>query len=80
MSLKPIVTEKAVMMIEAQNILTFQTTKKKTKEEIRKEVEEIFGVKVAAVKVLVRDNKKYAYVKLKQEFPAIDIATKLGLM
>ena len=78
--MKPIVTEKAVMMIEAQNTLTFETSKIKTKEEIKKEFEEIFKVKVQGIRTLVKGNKKYAYIKLKKEFPAIDIATKLGLM
>ena len=32
--MKPVVTEKAVMMIEAQNVLTFEVDKRKTKEEI----------------------------------------------
>jgi large subunit ribosomal protein L23 len=80
MTLKPMVTEKAVMMIEAQNILTFRTEMKRTKTEIKNEVEELFEVKVERVKSLIRGNHKYAYVKLKKEFPAIDIATKLGLI
>jgi len=80
MNLKPIVTEKAVMAIERNNILTFETEKEVTKEGIKKEVEEVFDVKVQSVKTLIRANKKRAYVKLKKEFPAIDIATKLGLM
>ncbi len=78
--MKPIVTEKAVMMIERENILTFAVEKEKTKPEIKKEIEELFDVKVEKIRALIRGNKKYAYVKLKKEFPAIDIATKLGLM
>jgi len=78
--MKPIVTEKAVMMIEAQNTLTFETSKIKTKEEIKKEFEEVFKAKVQNIRTLIKGNKKYAYIKLKKEFPAIDIATKLGLM
>ncbi len=78
--MRPIVTEKAVMMIEAQNVLTFQTEKNKKKDEIKKEIEELFKVKVEKVRTLVRGNKKYAYIKLKNEFPAIDIATKLGII
>ncbi|MBU4070289.1 MAG: 50S ribosomal protein L23 [Nanoarchaeota archaeon] len=78
--MKPIVTEKAVMLIESQNILTFETEKNKTRTEIQKEIEELFEVKVDKIRTLVRDNKKISYVKLKKEFPAIDIATKLGLM
>jgi len=78
--MKPIVTEKAVMMIEAQNVLTFQTDKPKTKEEIKKEVEEVFEVKIESIRTLIKGHKKYAYVKLKKEFLAIDIATKLGII
>ena len=78
--MKPIVTEKAVMMIEAQNTLTFETSKIKTKDEIKKEFEEVFNAKVQKIRTLIKENKKYAYIKLKKEFPAIDIATKLGLM
>jgi large subunit ribosomal protein L23 len=78
--MKPIVTEKAVMMIESQNILTFEMGKIITKDEIKKEIEELFEVKVEKVRTNLRGNKKYAYVKLKKEFPAIDLAMKLGLM
>ena len=78
--MKPIVTEKAVMMIERENVLTFEFRKEITKKEIKKEIEEIFNVKIKSIRTLIRDNKKYAYVKLKKEFLAMDIATKLGLM
>ena len=78
--MKPIVTEKAVMAIETQNVLTFVTEKEKTKTEIKKEIADLFKVKIDSIKTHVRGNKKYVYVKLKKEFPAIDIATKLGLI
>ena len=42
MNLKPIVTEKAVMMIESQNVLVFEGDKRVTKDEIKKEVESLF--------------------------------------
>ena len=80
MMLKPLVTEKAVMMIESQNILTFTTEKEKTKTEIKKEIENLFKVKIDSIKTHIRGNKKYVHVKLKKEFPAIDVATKLGLI
>lgn len=79
-SLRPIVTEKAVMMIELDNILTFSTGMERTKQEIKEEIEKMFEVKVKKIRTIVKKNKKYAYVKLKDNFPAIDIATKLGLM
>ena len=78
--MKPVVTEKSVMMIERENIITFKLEKEKSKSDIKKEVEEIFDVKVDSIRTLVKGNKKIAYVKLKKEFPAIDLATKLGLI
>jgi large subunit ribosomal protein L23 len=78
--MKPIVTEKAVMAIESKNTLTFEFEKEKTKTEIKQEIERIFKVKVDSIKTRVHKNKKYANVKLKKDFPAIDVATKLGLI
>ena len=78
--MKPIVTEKSIMSIESDNTLTFSMGMNSTKEQIRREIEDFFGVKVEKVRTLIRKNKKYAYVKLKKDFPAIDVATKLGLI
>jgi len=77
--MKPLSTEKAVMKIEAENVLTFELDKRKTKGEIKKEVEELFDIKVKKVRTLVRGNKKIAYVTLDKDL-AIDVATKLGMM
>ena len=78
--MKLLATEKAVMMIESQNVLTFRTNMNKTKQEIKKEIESLFDIKIEKIRTLIKGNKKYAYVKLKKEFPALDLATKLGLM
>jgi len=78
--MKPLSTEKAVMKIEAENILTFEFDKRKTKEEIKKEIEELFNVKIESIRTLIKNNKKIAYIKLKKDFLAIDVATKLGMM
>ncbi len=80
MILKPIVTEKAVMMIERENTLTFQTSMTATKPEITNELEQLLKIKIEKIRTLIRDNKKYIYVKLKGAALAIDVATKLGLM
>ena len=80
LQLKPLVTEKAVMLIESQNTLTFKTGKKTNKAEVKKEIESLFSVKVDKVRVLIRGNSKYFYIKLKKEFPAIDVATKIGMI
>jgi len=78
--MKPIVTEKAIMMIESQNVLTFQTGMTMTKEEIKKELEDLFKIKIEKIRSLLKKNKKYVYVKLKKDFLAIDVATKLGII
>lgn len=78
--MKPITTEKAVMKIELENLLTFEVDKRKTKEEIKKEIEEVFDVKIKKIRTLIRNNRKMVYVKLKKDFLAIDVATKLGMM
>jgi len=78
--LKPITSEKAVRMIEAENTLLFEAEREAKKPEIKKDVEELFKVKVEKVNVFIRGNKKYAYVKLDKKNPAIDVATKLGMI
>ncbi|MCK9568400.1 50S ribosomal protein L23 [Candidatus Pacearchaeota archaeon] len=80
MNFKPIVTEKAVMAIESQNALIFETEKINNKTEIKNEIENLFKVKVDRLSTQIRGNKKYVRVKLKKEFPAIDLATKLGII
>lgn len=73
-------TEKIVRQIEAENTIVFVCDKQFGKVEIKKEVETLFNVKVEKVRTHVRQNKKIAYVKLKSDFVAADVATKLGLM
>lgn len=78
--LKPIATEKAVMLIERENVITFEAGLKYSKEEIKKQIEELFSVKVEKIRSILRKNKTRVYVKLKKEFPAIDLATKIGVI
>jgi large subunit ribosomal protein L23 len=78
--LKPVTSEKAVKLIDLDNTLIFEVEKKFSREEIKQEVERTLKVKVAKIRTLIKDNKKCAYVKLKKESPAIDVATKLGMI
>jgi len=77
--LKPIATEKAVRLIEMNNTLVFEVDRRQSKDEIKKEIEEAFSVKIEKINSLIRKNKKYVYVKLNKKTPAIDVATKLGM-
>jgi large subunit ribosomal protein L23 len=80
MILRPISTEKAVMMIEKENLLTFSTEMLETKDTIKKEIEYLFDVKIENIRTLRKKNKKYAYVQLNKKYPAIDVASKLGII
>jgi large subunit ribosomal protein L23 len=77
----PLITEKSVGLIEKENKLVFVVDKSATKHDIKKAVEELYGVKVAAVNTMISmKGRKKAYVKLKPEFKASDIATKLKVL
>ena len=73
-------TEKIVRNIEAENTLVFETDRYARKQDIKNEVEGLFDVKVDRVRTMIKNNKKTAFVKLNEKHPAIDIATKLGVM
>jgi len=77
----PRATEKGIRMSDAENKLVFTVDRKANKAEIKKEIEEFFNVKVEKVNTLIGpDGEKRAYVRLGEDTPAIDLATKLGLM
>tara|TARA_Y100000310_G_C20348246_1_gene653041 strand:+ start:318 stop:557 length:240 start_codon:yes stop_codon:yes gene_type:complete len=78
--IKPITSEKAVRLIDAENTLLFETTRKRKKAEIKKEIEDVFKIKIEKIRTFIRKNKKYAYVKLDKKNLAIDVATKLGMI
>lgn len=77
----PLSTEKTIRLMESDNILIFIVDKKAKKEDIKKEIEELYKVKVVGVNTAVdTKNRKKAYIKFSEETPAIDLATQLGLM
>lgn len=78
--LYPLRTEKAIRMIEAENKITFVVKRNAKKPEIAKELAVMFKAKVENVRLQIRGNHKIAVIKLKTETPAIDIATKLGMI
>lgn len=81
MLLYPLVTEKTVGMIERENKIVFIVDRKANKKQIKDAFEKLFGVKVEKVNTLItRDGKKKAFIKLKKEFKASDVAVKLGIL
>jgi large subunit ribosomal protein L23 len=77
----PLSTEKSIKLMESENKLIFAVDKKATKQTIKKEIESFFKVKVVSITTRIGpDAKKRAYVRFSNETPAIDIATRLGLI
>ncbi len=77
----PLITEKAVGMIEAQNKLCFVVSDNANKTSVKKAIETMYGVKIRKVNI-VRDMKgrKKAIVKLDKRYKADEIAMKLGVI
>jgi large subunit ribosomal protein L23 len=77
----PLATEKSIRLMESQNTLLFVVDRAATKPQIKEAVEKHFNSKVVKVRTLITSQgQKRAFVKFSEETPAIDIATKLGLM
>lgn len=76
----PLATEKSIRLMEAENKLIFVVDAKATRKDVKNAIEEVFKVKVDQVNTYIMKGRKRAYVKFAKEFPAIDIATNLGLM
>jgi len=74
-------SEKAIAYMERYNTLIFIVDLKATKHDVKRAVEELFGVKVLKVRtVITPKGEKKAYVRLTQEYKASDVATKLGMV
>lgn len=77
----PYMTEKSIALVEHENKIVFIVERKATKEEIKKAFEQAFEVRVAKVNTeTTLKGEKKAFIKLKPEFKAVDVATKLGLV
>jgi large subunit ribosomal protein L23 len=77
----PLMTESASLRLEKENKLTFIVNLKATKLDVKRAVEELFGVRVEKVTIAITPRgEKKAYVKLHPEYKASDIAIKLGIL
>jgi large subunit ribosomal protein L23 len=77
----PISTEKSLSLRESQNKLIFIVDRRANKREVKEAIEKLFNVKVEDVRTYITNKgEKRAIVKLKPEFKASEIATKLGLV
>ncbi|MEM5773223.1 MAG: 50S ribosomal protein L23 [Candidatus Aenigmatarchaeota archaeon] len=77
----PYTTEKSVAMIDKENKIVFIVDRKASKNQIKEAFEKLFEVKVEKINTeITLKGEKKAYIKLKPEFKARDVATKLGLV
>ncbi len=78
---RPVSSEAALEKIDRENKLTFICRLQATKGQIRWAVETLYDVRVEGVRtyITVKGEKK-ALVKLSPEFPASEIAVKIGLL
>ena len=77
----PHMTEKSISLVERENKLVFIVERKSTKNQIKQTFEEAFKVKIESINTLVnRKGEKKAFIKLKPEYQAADVAVKLGII
>ena len=74
-----LITEKSVSLLE-KNIVTAIVDIRANKKEIKKDFEKLFGVEVERVNTLITPKgEKKAYIKLKPEYSAEELLSKLGV-
>lgn len=77
----PLSSEKSIRLMESENKLIFVVERKARKQQIKKALEDLYNVKIVKVNTLITPSgQKRAYVKFADDSPAVDLATKLGLM
>merc|ERR1719453_1358955 len=77
----PLTTESAMKKIEEINTLVFIVDIKASKLKIKEAVKALYDVQCAKVNTLIRpDGKKKAYVHLTQDYDALDVANRIGII
>ncbi len=75
-----VVTQDTVQLIEKENKIVFIVDVKAKKPEIKRAVEQLYEVEVDKVNTLITpQGEKKAFVKLKPEYSASELAVKLGI-
>jgi large subunit ribosomal protein L23Ae len=75
----PLTTESAMKKIEENNTLVFIVDVRSNKRQISQAVKKMYDIQTAKVNTLVRpDGLKKAYVRLNQDYDALDVANKIG--
>ena len=76
----PLITEQTVASMDRDNVLVFIVDRRTSKSQIKKAIEELYEIELISVNTLILpDGKKKAYVKLREEYLADEVATKIGV-
>lgn len=79
--LYPLMGEKATMMRERENKLSFIVDKNSTKKDIKEAIELLYGVKVTKTDtMIIPEGRKKAHVKLDPKHSAEEIASHFGVL
>jgi large subunit ribosomal protein L23Ae len=77
----PLTTESAMKKIEDNNTLVFIVDVKANKRQIKDAAKKMYDIEPAKINTLIRpDGLKKAYVRLKQDSDALDIANRIGII
>ncbi|KAF5411127.1 MAG: 50S ribosomal protein L23 [Candidatus Methanogasteraceae archaeon] len=76
----PFITEKATIQLEENNKLQFIVDVNATKNQIKRDIEGIYGFDVASIRTMITPKgKKKAIVTFVKDDAANDLATRIGL-
>ena len=77
----PHTSEKSISLIERENTIVFIVKRDANKQEIKREFEKMFNVKVDKVRTqITTKNQKKAFIKINKKYHASDIAMRLGII
>merc|ERR1719253_78875 len=77
----PLTTESAMKKIEEINTLVFLVDITANKRQIKEAVKAMYDVQCQKVNTLIRpDGRKKAYVHLTQDYDALDVANRIGII
>merc|ERR1712080_748032 len=77
----PLTTESAMKKIEENNTLVFIIDARASKVQIKEAIKKMYDIDTQKINTLIRpDGQKKAYVRLTQDYDALDVANKIGII
>eukprot|EP01098_Paradermamoeba_levis_P016106 TRINITY_DN848_c0_g1_i1.p1 TRINITY_DN848_c0_g1~~TRINITY_DN848_c0_g1_i1.p1 ORF type:complete len:234 (+),score=84.68 TRINITY_DN848_c0_g1_i1:101-703(+) len=77
----PLSTESAMKKIETNSTLVFIVDPRANKRQIRNAIEKLYDIKTEKINTLIRpDGQKKAFARLTQDYEALDVASKIGII